>query len=330
MSAPAAGALPRAIRYVSLFSGIGSDALAMRDVNGARFECVGYSEVDRDALAVYAQHFPAHTNLGDVTEITAEQLRALQPIDLVVGGSPCQGFSQAGKRQGLDDPRSRLFWHFVRVVRESGARYVLLENVASMKREHRQTITEALREVKPDLNPEPVFITSALLTAQNRRRLYWANFPIGQPEDARVTLGAVVQNMNGAPPAKPIVEHQCNLLEIAQRAGAPAPPFAFTLRRKSTYVRVPGVNAKVRDFEHVWRTDGKSNPCICTVNWTSYVYDGSCVRRLTIREFETLQGFPPGYTAAIQNETKRRKLVGNAFTVPVFRHLLQCLAACVQ
>jgi DNA-cytosine methyltransferase len=312
------------IRYLSLFSGIGGDALAMRELRANSFECVGFAEVNPDAVAVYAHHHPAHLNLGDVTQITEAMLAPLRPIHLVVGGSPCQGFSQAGKRLGLDDPRSGLFVHFARLLRESGAQYVLLENVASMKNAHRDAITETLRAILPEVRV--TYINSARLTAQNRRRLYWTNFPVDEPEDAHITLATVVQNMGGVPPAKPIIRHQCNMLEVAQRAGAPAAPFTFMMRRKTDYVRVPGRNAKVRDFEHLPRTDSKSNVCSCSAVWSSLVYDGSTVRQLTIRECETLQGFPPGYTGVTDaSEHRRLKLVGNAFTVPVFAHLFSCL-----
>ena len=103
----------KVIRYLSLFSGIGSEALAMEMVQsdnllcGVRFECVGYSEIDPVALRIYKQHFPTHRNLGSVLSITDEILESLQPIDLVIGGSPCQGFSQAGHKLGLHDDRSR-------------------------------------------------------------------------------------------------------------------------------------------------------------------------------------------------------------------------------
>ena len=94
----------------------------------------------------------------------------------MIGGSPCQGFSFAGKQLNFDDPRSKLFFEFVRLLEETKPKYFLLENV-KMKKEHEKVITKYL-------GVEPILINSALLTAHNRPRLYWTNIPnVEQPSD---------------------------------------------------------------------------------------------------------------------------------------------------
>lgn len=105
-------------------------------------------------------------------------------IDLCMGGSPCQGFSFAGKQLNFDDPRSKLFFEFVRLLEETKPKYFLLENVL-MKKEYEQIITD-------HLGVEPIFINSALVSAQNRKRLYWTNIPnVTEPQDKGITWGDV-------------------------------------------------------------------------------------------------------------------------------------------
>ena len=105
---------------------------------------------------------------------------------ILIGGSPCQGFSFAGKQLNFDDPRSKLFFEYVRVLKEWKPDYFLLENV-KMKKEFQDIISE-------QLGVEPIEINSALVSAQNRKRLYWTNIPnVEQPEDKGVLLKDILQ-----------------------------------------------------------------------------------------------------------------------------------------
>ena len=100
----------------------------------------------------------------------------MKKIDLLLGGSPCQGFSFAGKQLNFKDPRSKLFFEYVKALKTLKPKYFLLENV-KMKKEYQDIISERL-------GVEPIEINSALVSAQNRKRLYWTNIPgIEQPKD---------------------------------------------------------------------------------------------------------------------------------------------------
>jgi len=137
-------------------------------------------EIDKYAMMVTQHNFPDTIQLGDVQFVTKETF-GTHRIDLLIGGSPCQGFSFAGKQLNFDDPRSALFFEFVRLVRELKPKYFLLENV-KMKKQYQDVITEYM-------GVEPIEINSALVSAQNRRRLYWTNIPnVGQPEDKGIIL----------------------------------------------------------------------------------------------------------------------------------------------
>jgi len=112
------------------------------------------------------------------------------PIDLLIWGSPCQWFSMAGKMLNFDDPRSKLFFEFVRILRESQPKYFLLENV-KMKKERQDIISR-------ELWVEPIEINSSLVSAQNRRRLYRTNIPgVSQPKDKGILLKDILQENVG-------------------------------------------------------------------------------------------------------------------------------------
>ena len=118
------------MNYLSLFSGIEAATVAWKQLG---WHCVGVSEIDTFPCEVLKYHYPNTPNLGNVSDITKEQLNELKQkngtIDIVVGGSPCQSFSIAGKRQGLNDPRGNLMFQYIRVVKTIRPKYFVWENV---------------------------------------------------------------------------------------------------------------------------------------------------------------------------------------------------------
>lgn len=169
------------MNVLSLFDGMSCGQLALQRA-GIKVDRYFASEIDKYAIQVTQKNFPDTIQLGDVTEVSSVDL---PEIDLLIGGSPCQGFSFAGKQLNFDDPRSKLFFEFVRLLKELKPSYFLLENV-KMKKEYQDVITE-------HLGVEPIEINSNLVSAQNRRRLYWTNIPgVGQPEDKGILLKDIV------------------------------------------------------------------------------------------------------------------------------------------
>lgn len=158
------------MKYFSMFSGIGGFELGLAN-SSMDFECVGFSEVDIYAKAIYTNWFPDHEDWGDATEIKAEQL---PEFDFLVGGFPCQAFSNAGKRLGFDDTRGTLFFEIVRVLKEKRPKYFLLENVKGLlSHDGGNTFTRMLRilsELGYDVEWE--IINSKLFVPQNRERVY--------------------------------------------------------------------------------------------------------------------------------------------------------------
>ena len=126
------------------------------------------SEIDKYPIKVTQANFPNTIQLGDIQDIQPYQWQ--QSTDILVGGSPCQGFSFAGKQLNFSDERSKLFFEFVRLRDKLKPKYFLLENVV-MKKEYQDVISSYL-------GVQPLMLNSSLFTAQNRKRLYWTNFPI--------------------------------------------------------------------------------------------------------------------------------------------------------
>lgn len=159
------------------------------------------SEIDKQAIKQTAHNFPDTIQVGNVTDVKVSEL---PPIDLLIGGSPCQGFSFAGKQLNFKDPRSVLFFEYVRILREiqeynPNVKF-LLENV--------RMLSEYENIISQHLGLFPIAINSALVSAQNRYRLYWTNIrtntvanlfgstvhtAIPQPKDRCIHLRDIVE-----------------------------------------------------------------------------------------------------------------------------------------
>ena len=170
------------MNVLSLFDGMSCGRIALERL-GIKVDNYYASEIDKYAIQVSQANYPNIIQVGDVTELDTS---TLPKIDLIMGGSPCQGFSFAGKQLAFDDPRSALFFEFVRCVEELKPKYFLLENVR-MKKEYLDVISEYM-------GVEPIMINSALVSAQNRVRYYWTNIPeIEQPEQRGIVLRDILE-----------------------------------------------------------------------------------------------------------------------------------------
>ena len=183
------------MKVLSLFDGMSCTQIALKNL-GIKVDTYYASEIDKYGIQIAQKNFPDTIQLGDVKDIKGKDL---PEIDLIVAGSPCQGFSFAGKQLAFDDPRSALFFEFVRILKEVKPKYFLLENVR-MKKEFQAVISEQVSNIYPECTNgglfgiEPILINSALVSAQNRNRLYWTNIPgIEQPDDLGIVLRDVLE-----------------------------------------------------------------------------------------------------------------------------------------
>lgn len=174
------------INVVSGFDGMACGLVALKRA-GIQVDNYFASEIDPYAMQIAKKNHPEIVHVGNI-----ENWREwdLPKIDLLIGGSPCQGFSNAGKGRNFDDPRSRLFYTYVEIRDELHHRnpelQFLLENV-KMKQEWQDIIND-------EMGVFPIEINSALVSAQNRKRLYWANWKIEQPEDKGLILADVLED----------------------------------------------------------------------------------------------------------------------------------------
>ena len=186
------------MNVLSLFDGMSCGQIAL-DQLGIRVDKYYASEIDKYAIAVAKENYPNTIHVGDITQLDPNDFKN---IDLILAGSPCQGFSFAGKQLAFDDPRSALFFEFIRLLKAIKPKYFLLENVR-MKQQYIDVITQQVSECYPehqgndlfDSKIEPILINSALLSAQSRQRLYWTNIPnVKQPEDLGIVLKDILED----------------------------------------------------------------------------------------------------------------------------------------
>jgi len=274
------------MNVLSLFDGMSCGQLALNRA-GVKYNKYYASEIEKNAIKITQTNYPATIQLGPIQSVTASQL---EPIDLLIGGSPCQGFSTAGKMQSFNDPRSRLFFEYVRVYKECNPKYFLLENVV-MKKQDQAVITKLL-------GVEPVNINSALVSAQNRRRLYWTNIPFkGLPQDKNITLDSILES-------DPLPKYYLSELAIA------------TLER-TKWVKPWCTSATPKTGTII--AGYSKNP-----GGAYYFDDGTRKRKFTPLEFERLQTVPDNYTACVAN-THRYHALGNGWTVDVIAHIFNGL-----
>lgn len=175
---------------LSLFDGMSCGRVALSKA-GIPISQYYASEIDKHAIKVAQKNWSDTVQLGDV-KVVRQMIEAgvMGKVDLLIGGSPCQGFSFAGKQLAFNDPRSALFFEFVNILnllRQKNPNIkFLLENV-KMKKEHLEVITAFL-------GVQPVKINSALVSAQNRVRYYWCNWKVEQPLDRGIYLRDIIED----------------------------------------------------------------------------------------------------------------------------------------
>lgn len=271
------------MNVLSLFDGLSCGQIALNKV-GIKYDKYFASEIDKPAIKVTQHNYPNTIQIGDVTQVKGSDL---PKIDLLIGGSPCQGFSFIGKQLNFNDERSKLFFEFVRLLEECEPTYFLLENV-KMKKEYKDIISNYL-------GVEPIIINSNLTSAQNRLRLYWTNIPINeQPEDRHISIDDVINH------------NEINYVIP-----------------KNWHLRVPNNLPKYVDPYNKKEINNKSTTLRTNVNnGNMWVKVNHGYRNITRNEGELLQNVPIGYTNVV-SEAKAKKMLGNGWTVDVIAHIFK-------
>lgn len=303
------------MNVLSLFDGMSCGRIALERV-GIKVNNYFASEIDKYAIQVTQHNYPDTIQIGDVTKVKGEDL---PKIDLLLGGSPCQGFSFAGKQLNFDDPRSKLFFEFVRLLEETKPKYFLLENV-KMKEEYQDVISRYM-------GCEPVIINSALVSAQNRERLYWANFPIEQPSDKGIKLIDILEDTEMIGPSA-IRGRRLNKATILGRR------LNDKGKREDYNKEIPitqclEVRATNRDKSNCLTTVAKDN-VLTTMpigRHPDAFKNNLPFRYYTIKEYCRLQTVPENYFDGVASENQIRKMIGNGWTVDVIAHIFNQMAA---
>jgi DNA (cytosine-5)-methyltransferase 3A len=268
------------MNVLSLFDGISCGQIALQRV-GIEIDNYYASEIDKDAIKITQKHFPRTLQLGDIKGVDGKEL---PKIDLLIEGSPCQGFSFTGKQLNFNDDRSMLLFEFVRILEEVKPKYFLLENV-KMKKEFEEVITKCLKV-------KPIEINSSDFSAQSRKRLYWTNIPIKNWEDKGIILSDILEDL-------PFRELK---------------PFCFgSYGGRKRIDALKDINAKK---SHTLTTSRSHT--------NQYYLNGDReeMRFLSLTEAERLQTLPEGYTEGIK-DGKRFSLIGNGWTVDVIAHIFK-------
>lgn len=310
------------MKILSLFDGISCARVAL-ERTGIPVDAYYASEVDKYAIQISSKNYPDIKQLGDVTGVAIDLDRTQGDdlaIDLLIGGSPCQDLSIAKKnRKGLDGERSGLFWEYVRILKEVKPKYFILENVASMSKESKDIISEAL-------GVQPIMINASLVSAQNRKRLFWTNIPgVTLPEDRGILLQDILENGT-------VDRFKAYCIDANYWKGASWKSYKEKSRRQ--LVKLGDIFPSGSQAGRVFSPKGKSVALSALgggaggktgLYMTKHTHETGAeleaIRKLTPIECERLQGLPDNYTEGVSN-TQRYKCLGNAFNVDVVAHIL--------
>ena len=311
---------------LSMFDGISCGQLALNKL-GFDIEKYYSYEIDKNAIRITNKNYPNTIQLGDVENITIDTIKNMEKIDLILAGSPCQGFSRAGLGLNFEDSRSKLFFKFVEVlnwIKEYNNKDVkfLLENV-KMKKEWQDTITKYA-------GVEPIEINSKLVSAQNRPRLYWTNIEgVTIPQDKNIKLIDILEDIklenytvkDNIKLCNSLSENSKNLVSVADGEVRinQAVKKGYIVASDGDGINLSFPSSKTRRG----RVVKEKSSCLDTQCEAS-VYINNSIRRLNINELEKLQTLPVGYTEGI-SEVNRIKAIGNGWTVGVIIHILSFL-----
>lgn len=279
------------MNVLSLFDGMSCGQIALSKL-GVKVDNYFASEIEKTSIKVTQTNFPNTIQLGDVCAVNAD---TLPKIDLLIGGSPCTSFSGAVSNNSGFDGKSKLFFEFLRLLKETKPTYWLLENV-EMKKEWEDVITEKV-------GVQPIHINSSHFSAQSRPRVYWTNIPVDMNLPTNNLVLADVLESN-----------------VADK---------YFYHESFEYVNQDVVEAilHINGHDILKRVNSKNAKCqcltaVCGGNQQKKVIDGNRVRKLTPLEYERLQNIPDNYSCGV-SDSARYKMIGNSWEVNTIVWLLK-------
>lgn len=305
------------MRVLGLFDGIACGKVALNEL-GINTEKYYSSEINQHSIKVSKKNHSDIEHIGDVKKV---RIPKGYNIDLLIAGSPCQGFSFAGRQLNFEDPRSKLFFEFVRILKEC-RRYnpnvlFMLENVVMLK-EHEKVITDIL-----EVNP--ILIDSALLSAQMRKRLYWTNIEnIEQPSNNNLFIKDILD--------EDVHDSDNTYYKGGFRNYLNDKKITSFLSCNNKEVIVSSEKTYLANERRISKTKGLLEKSTClTLSSTSIAGSGGVGlfvnnrhRKINRLECERLQGLPDGYTNSV-SENQGIQQCGNGWNIPTIKHILKSL-----
>ena len=285
------------MKVLSLFDGISCGMVAL-ERGGIPVERYVAYEIEPSAIKISKKNYPQIEQCGDVFKADFTEY---QGFDLLIGGSPCTHWSVAQKSADRETTASGIGWElfsqYVRALKESGCKYFLYENNKSMSAEIKAEITK-------HLGVEPILINSALVSAQNRQRLYWTNIPgVCLPEDKGIKLKDIIESGR--------VDREKSLVMFRRYCGFNGTQSYLCRRYFGRHFGQAVFEGDIETIKAKWR----ENPY--------FESDERNIRQMTVKECERLQTLPDDYTEAESVSTKMRyEAIGNGWTVDVIAHIL--------
>ena len=305
----------RLIDYLSLFSGIGGFECGIQQSNKSEMlNCINYSEIDKYAKSIYRRHFPNHTNLGDVREIRTEEL---PNFDLLIGGFPCQSFSNSGNKRGFDDTRGTLFFEIARILKDKRPKYFLLENVRGLLSNNKGETYKRILEIfaKMGYDVEWEMYNSQEFVPQRRERIFIKGY-FRERCGNEIFLNTRTDGCFNEKRKNNVVKDKPYLpiRETTKKGYKEAYPNDGVLLNRGNRKIAKGIVRR----EHCG--------CLQTGGIWGTVTEDYHIRKLTPVECERLQGFVDNYTkygadGELISDSQRYKCLGNAVTVPVIKNI---------
>lgn len=342
------------MNVLSLFDGMSCGQLALQRA-GIFYDKYYASEIDKYAIKVSKHHFPSMIHLGSVVDVKGTDF---DKIDLLIGGSPCQGFSVAGKQLNFQDQRSKLFFEYVRILKDIRVNnpdvFFLLENV-KMKKDYELHINKLL-------GVRPIRLNSALVSAQNRERLYWTNIPvIDIPKDRKIFLKDIIEDgevdraksycidanyFKGGNEKSYFEKGRRKLVSQSARRNMvmqinEEKEFGNQPRQQNRVYHIEGkspallgqmsggthsILQKGRGYNKGGEKTGKV-PSVTSNSWehNNHLLSDGKKRKLTVKECCRLQTVPDDYFDGIVSNTQAYKMLGNGWTIDIIVHLIKAL-----
>ena len=311
------------LTVLSLCDGISTGQEVLKEL-GIQVDTYYASEIEKSAISVTQYHFPNTIQIGDICKIkykngvlyTENGEYNVPKVDLILSGTPCVSFSVAGKKENMNGLSGKLFYEFVRILKEVNPTYFFFENVKM-----REDVAQEINEV---LGVPYIYLNSTDFSCHIRKRYYWTNIVskeecLSKKPNLDLHLKDILENKPFDIPCDDILElYPYHPIKSSENV------ICINPRGKKMRKNNPNILAQANQRSRIYDIEGKC-PTICASLYDLKITkDHKTYRRLTITECERLQGLPDGYTSMI-TKNQAGKALGNGWQVDTVKYILSFL-----